>query len=706
MKYTSLIKKLFAFAALFISSNSFAQNLNIPTLPAGDSIVVISSVIINNPFTNVPSQLSKQHTISGSNFSTVVSNDPKTATPNDATITAVLTIAGGSNITDYFRTRQSGNWSDANTWESSPVADFSSGLVSPATLTPDFNSNTITILNTHTVTVTANLTTDQTVVNSGGAVIVNPTIVVTINDGTGTDVTVIAGGSFTLKSTAVGTASVGNSAGTTSGNFTIERYIPARRAWRFLAAPLSSTGAPTLNASWQEGTTNALNNPNPGFGTHITGGTTGNGFDQNPGNGASLKKYNNSATATPDQTLWGGIATTLTPITGQQGYMLFVRGSRANNLSQGTVAVADNTTLRMTGGLKTGTQNVNPIDATGWTVIGNPYASPINLNALAKTNGSTNVADNFYVWDPKMAGLFGVGAYVNILWNSGTSSYDITPTPTSPVSQYIQSGEAFFATSTGIAGNLIIKETDKSTSGSDNVFRVISPSSSEQRIRTNLYAVNTDGTISIVDGTLNSYSNIFSNAIDKNDAAKLTNFGENIGTVRDGKTLIVERRDAIGDNINLKIWQMNKQNYQLQVVTENIDANVTAFLQDSYLKINTPLNINGTTSVNFSITSDAGSAAENRFAIVFGKPLVVPSNISIYPNPVTNGTINLRFDNMPQGNYNIRVVNSLGQTIVSRQINHAQGNSIETLQVIGKGVYHVEITKPDNSKFSAKVIAN
>ena len=705
MKYTFL-KNLFAITALFICSNCFAQNLNVPTLPAGDSIIVISSVIINNPFTNVPSQLSKQHTISGSNFSTVVSNDPKTVTPNDATITAVVTIPGGSNITDYFRTRQTGNWSDANTWESSPVSDFSSGVVSPATLSPDFNSNTISILNTHTVTVTANLTTDQTVVNPGGAVIVNPTIVVTVNDGTGTDVTVNAGGTFTFRSTAAGTGYIGNSAGTTSGNFTIERYIPARRAWRFLSAPLSSVGAPTINASWQEGTTNALNNPSPGYGTHITGGSTANGFDQSPSNSSSLKIYNNTS-ATIDQNLWTGIATTLTPITGQQGYMLFVRGSRANNLSQGISAVADNTTLRMSGGLKTGTQNIS-LDATGWTVVGNPYASPINLNALAKTNGSTNVADNFYVWDPKMAGTFGVGAYVNIIWNPGTSSYDITPTPTSAVSQYIQSGEAFFATSTGSAGNLIIKETDKTASGSDNVFRVISPSSSEQRIRTNLYEVNADGTASIVDGTLSSYSNIFSNIIDKNDAMKLTNFGENFGIVRDGKTLIVERRDAIGDEINFKMWQMNQQGYQLEIIADNIDPNVSAFLQDKYLKTTTPLNVSGTTKVNFAVTGDVASAAENRFSIVFSKSsIVLNPALTIYPNPVSNGMINIRFDNMPQGNYLVRVVNNLGQTVVLKSIHHAQGTSLETLHINNKnGIYHVEITKPDNTKYISKIIAD
>lgn len=304
-----------------------------------------------------------------------------------------------------------------------------------------------------------------------------------------------------------------------------------------------------------------------------------------------------------------------------------------------------------------------------------------------------------------MTGQYGVGAYVNLLWNPGTSSYDITPTPVSAVSQYIQSREAFFATSTGSAGNLIIKEADKTASGSDNVFRVISPTTSEQKIRTNLYAVNADGTTSIVDGTLNSYSNIFSNNIDKYDAAKLTNFGENIGIISNGKTLIVERRDAIGEDINFKIWQLNQQDYQFEIIAESIDANVAGFLQDKYLKNSTPLNLGETTKIRFSITADPGSAAENRFSIVFGKPVPINPSINIYPNPVNNGNINLRFDNMPQGNYKVRVINNLGQTILSKQIYHAQGSSIEMLHVTGKGAYQIEVIRPDQTRFSTKVIS-
>ena len=81
--------------------------------------------------------------------------------------TATFTLSC-SQLTDYYRSRQSGNWNDVNTWESSPVLDFSSGLVSPATLTPDFNAMKINILNTHTVTVISNVTIARTFINTGG----------------------------------------------------------------------------------------------------------------------------------------------------------------------------------------------------------------------------------------------------------------------------------------------------------------------------------------------------------------------------------------------------------------------------------------------------------------------------------------------------------------------------------------------------------
>jgi len=79
--------------------------------------------------------------------------------------------------------------------------------------------------------------------------------------------------------------------------------------------------------------------------------------------------------------------------------------------------------------------------------------------------------------------------------------------------------------------------------------------------------------------------------------------------------------------------------------------------------------------------------------------------LHIYPNPVTNGFFYLQMSNMPQGNYIVRLVNSLGQIVMTKQTNFS-GNSTETI-MLGeriKGVYYLELTKPDNTMSSHKII--
>lgn len=96
-------------------------------------------------------------------------------------VTPVGTVAS-----DFFRTKTSGNWASASTWESS----FDGSTWISASLAPDANANTITILNSHTVTVGASVAADQLVVNTGGQITVSSGQTLTISDGTGTDLQV------------------------------------------------------------------------------------------------------------------------------------------------------------------------------------------------------------------------------------------------------------------------------------------------------------------------------------------------------------------------------------------------------------------------------------------------------------------------------------------------------------------------------------
>ncbi len=436
--------------------------------------------------------------------------------------------------------------------------------------------------------------------------------------------TLFTGGQLTLKSTAIRTAMLSDitnngkdSGNNISGNIIIERYIAAKRAWRLLSAPISTTNAPSINQAWQEGETSG--DPNAGYGTQITGGSTANGFDQGINSNAGIRYYNSTVNSLVGLPLSPG---TNIPITSYPGYFLFIRGNRSTNLVNGVSATTTPTTLRIKGDVNTGNFAVN-INALNTTLIGNPYPSPIDFHTITKNN----VNDKFYIWDPQMAGSTGVGGYVTMIWNSSSKTYDAT-TSTSLVSRYIPSGEAFFVESLdGInPGSLTFKETDKNNAGSDQLFR---PVYGNEKIRINLFAVKADGTATFSDGVLTTYDNNNANAVDKNDAKKLINIGENICIGREDKNLAIERRQTIdgNDTTFLNVYKLKQQHYKLQITTESmINSSLYAVLKDNFLGAtnNTVLNMGGITDIVFNVTADPASYAVNRFSIVFAKQLILP----------------------------------------------------------------------------------
>ncbi len=430
-----------------------------------------------------------------------------------------------------------------------------------------------------------------------------------------------------LRSDSIGTARIaelpvdgsGNSTAIITGNVSIERFIPLRKAWRLLSAPLKNSGAPSINAAWQEGLTTSSANPNlyPGYGVFITGGTVANGFDQGLTANTTIKVMNNGSFTTLPAT-----GTNL-PITNYPGYFLYVRGDRSINLMQGNSAAITSTTLRMKGQINTGNQTTT-VNATNYTVLGNPYPSAIDFETLTKSN----VKNSFYIWDPKLAGNFGLGAYVAFSWNSNTGTYDAT-TAASPVSKYIPSGEAVLVESLdGInPGTITIKESDKTANGSDGVFG--RPNGLNQQLRVNLYAVNADATTALLDGVLTTYDDDNLNIVDNDDAKKLNGGSENIGIKRNTTMLAIERRKTITDNDTsfLNLYQLKLQAYQLEISLNNMQQTGTiALLKDNYSNTinNRLLDMNGTTNVVFNITTDPASYAINRFSIVFEKLTPVP----------------------------------------------------------------------------------
>ncbi len=504
--------------------------------------------------------------------------------------------------------------------------------------------------------------------------------------------TLNTGNELTLKSSAAATARVAPVTGNVMGDVIVERYIPARRAWRIMSAPVG--GNQSINSAWQEGatTSSANTNPSPGFGTHITQGSAANGFDFNPQSGMnSILRYNSMTNN------WMALPNTNATNINANAYMTFVRGNRGVTLGFNNVP-ANNTVLRSKGPLKTGDQ-IFAVSATGFTGIPNPFASPINYATITRTN----VPNNFYLWDPKLGGVSGVGGYVLLSFNG--VGYTVTPTPVSPESELIQSGQGFLVQSTGAAGSITIKESDKSATAATNVFRSANKVSG---LKMTLMVDEKGDNKAVVDEALTSFGLNYSNNLDAYDPEKLSNINENLGMTRNGKTLMVERRQPVNgtDTIFLKLWNMEQRKYSIAFTPENLSAaNIqSAVLVDNLLKTRTPLDLTNSTNIELALGANAASDA-SRFMVVLyaGRNSVLESitekggTFKILSNPVKGNTIRVMFMNQPKGIYTINVVNIAGQRIYNKQFTYDGGTATLPINIGtygGTNTYQLQIANP------------
>ncbi len=265
-----------------------------------------------------------------------------------------------------------------------------------------------------------------------------------------------------------------------TGRFIIQRNLPIGsgsdcRRWRLLTAPVQSSGAPTINEAWQESVSNSDRNspvnPYPGFGIQITKSTTyssTDGYDQGSTNNPSIYYYNPGVG-------WTAVASTKTPITNNEGYMIFARGDRSIVVSTPTIN-ASPTTLEPKGKVITG--DVTKTFVTGSQLIGNPYASAINFGKVTFNNytsgGTTFNSANpesvagitYYVFDPKTSGTSGVGKFITCS-SRGDGTFDVSANNSGiPSDGSIKSGIAFLIRAENSGGTITFHEGDKVSSSS------------------------------------------------------------------------------------------------------------------------------------------------------------------------------------------------------------------------------------------------
>lgn len=470
---------------------------------------------------------------------------------------------------------------------------------------------------------------------------------ITAGTGPGTEGTVsvtgsavlTTGGNLTLKSDANGTSrvAIGSAVGGyISGDVTVERYLSSNRSWRFLAAP--SYGQ-TIHQAWQENQPAGVN-LSPGIGTNITSNRATwatDGFDfQTPGN--SLLIYN------PATNAWDGAPNTSSQIAAagsNKAYMLFLRGDRSVTPAVGAPSTSAN--IRSKGTLFQGNLPAITVLAGQYGAVGNNYASAIDFNLLTKSN----IDQSFTVWDPYIPGAKNLGAWVTFSAATGWLPSIPGGSYTNVANTRIESGQAFMVhNSSAATGSVTFVESSK-LSGSKLVSRPLG-NGARQMLITNLYNTST-GTANITDGNIAVFSDEYSNSIDSWDAVKINNFGDNFGLSREGKTLVVDARQPVAetDTIFFNMQKVKLQPYRLELIAKDFDASLTGFLEDTYLSTSTVVNMTGTTTYDFSVTSNTASSASNRFRIVFKSTAPLPVTFSVISaTEKTNGiSVDWKVDN-------------------------------------------------------------
>lgn len=564
-------------------------------------------------------------------------------------------------------------WSVATNWFGGTQPDGSKDVL--------INSGTPVLDVNYTVPAGKNLT-----ISAAGTLVVNPTSTLTVAGNAD-----FGGKLITLKSDATGTAAIGQITGTLTGatNVIAERFIPAKRSWRMLTAPLKGNSNNTIPANWQ-GTPSEgllLFSPDSYQSQTMTGYTTG-------GSIPNIWKYNagwQSIANVTSETLFASNAENTKP------FLVFATGSfSSNTVSSG----AEATTLRPKGELITGSVSQTALGTGIFHAVANPYASAISPVSLV----TNNPGQKLWFLDPSIGNYGGYATYDGADW---------VPTVPTTNDGNIQSGQGFFIKS-ATATNFTISESDKIAGSSTNWFEknatvTTLDNLSKDKIRVLLYKQEASQW-KVADGILAVNTASATNAVDDLDASKISNFNESMMFRNTTSNLSIEYRGLpqAGDVQPIRLTGTTAIAYQLRINTENYsNSTLVPFLEDNVAGTLTQIPVDDSVlTVAFSGTVATASNPDNRFKIVYqsvlGNESFVKLNVNVYPNPVKNQQLNIDLnDTNAVAKYTI--TNLLGQVIQNGELLNKE--NVITINTSKKGMYLLQVTQ-EGKVFTTKILNN
>ncbi len=372
------------------------------------------------------------------------------------TLSALAGMALAQAVGDY-RSAATGNWNVLATWE----RYNGTAWVTPTSGqgAPNSGDGAITIRNGHTVTVTANVTVDQTVIEAGGQVAVNSSRTLTIANGAGTDCTV--GGILSNSGTVTTTGTLSIGAGGTYRHARNGGTVPTA-SWdagsTCLVTGINGTAPSGLGQSFHHFAWNC-----PGQTSHIDANALASIAGDLTVAGTGSYRLNNSGgdiTVAGDFIQTGG---TFNPGSGSGGAQRFLLGGDfsqsggtfRNNTGGGQVIVVFNGSSQSF--MASGTmQNVIDFVVRPGTDVTLASDLPVNASAVLVDSGTLRTAGfsvagagSFTLPD---GGTLGIGSAdgITVLGTAAGSVQTTTARDYSTGAGYIYNGAAAQATGSGL----------------------------------------------------------------------------------------------------------------------------------------------------------------------------------------------------------------------------------------------------------------
>ena len=258
-----------------------------------------------------------------------------------------------------------------------------------------------------------------------------------------------------------------------------------------------------------------------------------------------------------------------------------------------------------------------------FTMLGNPFASPINWATVTRNN----ISNTFWGWDPN---LNSTGGYVTVS-TTGTVTLVSPFSGTVGLNQYIQPGQGFFVKTTAASPTMTIKESDK-VSNFNSIAFFTEPASNSLVNNIPLIAVNlqyaSGPNMLLADGAISAFDNSFSNSVGDEDGTKVAGSTEALSIQNGADLLSIDARKMPlnNDTIFLNMVRITRPQYTLQIFANQMaGSTLRPFLEDAYLNTSQILTLTDTNRIVFNVTAGVpASSAANRFRIVFRNLTILP----------------------------------------------------------------------------------